>query len=221
MLSCAPMFRRTFALILVTGAALSGCSTIDSRISGRTATEQYLVTESIDRAIDGIQWDKLKGQKVYCEYVGLGEKEGDYFLAELEETLLNHDVHPVGSVEKADVRLVALVHSVGSDIWIGNFGIPLFFASAAGGAPASLSGISLYTSNLQEGYCRVEFFGRQPGTNSLLWQSKPVYGTAYFKTQTFLGLFGPYKSGDIFPERKMFRPRGFEEIEEEEDYESE
>ena len=210
------MFRRTFTPLVLFGVWFSGCSTIDSRISGRTATEQYLVTASMDRAIDGIRWEKLKGQKVYCEYVGLQEKEGDYFLSSLEETLLNRGVFPVGSMEGADIRLVALVHSVGTDIWIGNFGIPLFFATAASGAPASLSGISFYTSNLQEGYCRVEFFGRQPGTNNLLWQSKPVYGTAYFKTQTYFGLFGPYKSGDIFPERKMFRPRGFEEIEEEE-----
>lgn len=209
------MFRRKNVIWIPILALLSGCSTIDSRISGRTATEQYLVTESMDRAIDGIRWEKLEGQRVYCEYVGLQPPEGDYFLASLEETLLNHGVHPVGSMENADVRLVALVHSVGSDIWIGNFGIPLFLASAAAGVPGSLSGISLYTSNLQEGYCRVEFFGRQPGTHKLLWQSKPVYGTSYFKTQTYFGLFGPYKSGDIFPERKMFRPKGFGEIEEE------
>jgi hypothetical protein len=209
------MFRRTILPWISIVTLLSGCSTIDSRISGRTATEQYLVTESIDRAIDGIRWEKLEGQRVYCEYVGLQAPEGDYFLASLEETLLNHGVHPVRSMEGADVRLVALVHSLGTDIWVGNFGIPLFLGAAATGVPSTLSGISLYTSNLQEGYCRVEFFGRQPGTNNLLWQSKPVYGTSYFKTQTFLGLFGPYKSGDIFPERKMFRPSGFGEIEEE------
>jgi hypothetical protein len=91
------MSRRPCKLSFLAAALLSGCSTIDSRISGRTATEQYLVTESIDRAIDGIRWEKLKGQKVYCEYIGLGEKEGDYFLAALEESLLNHGVHPVGS----------------------------------------------------------------------------------------------------------------------------
>lgn len=50
---------------------LSGCSTINSQISGRTATEQYLTTAAIERAMDKVDWSRLKGSKVHIEIVGL------------------------------------------------------------------------------------------------------------------------------------------------------
>jgi hypothetical protein len=37
-----------------------------------------------------------------------------------------------------------------------------------------------------------------------------VVGNSYFKTQTYLGAFGPFKSGDIYPEKNLLRPKGYQ-----------
>jgi uncharacterized protein YceK len=204
------MFSRTIASIMAAGVFLSGCSTINSQISGRTATEQYLVTASVDRAVNAVaNWDRLQGEKIHLDLVGVQVTEHEYIKAVLKKAFLKVKAVPVSDVEDADVSMTVLVHSIGTDVWLSNFGIPLFFG-ATPGLPGNFSGISLYNSNLQEGYCRMEFFGTDPKTDRLIWRSNPVVGNSYFKTQTFLGAFGPFKSGDIYPEKNLLRPKGYQ-----------
>lgn len=187
---------------------LSGCSTITSQIHGRTATEQYLVTEAIHRAVNTVQWKSLRGQKIKMELTGVQQDEYPFIKSAIERELSRYHCSLVESATKANVEMTVFVRAVGTDIWVSNFGIPLV-VTAHPEVPSSIGGISLYNSNLQEGYCRLEFAGRDPKNKELLWQIPAVHGDTYFKTTTFLGLFGPYKSSDVFPERKLIRPKGY------------
>lgn len=202
------MVWRLFLATLACMCWMTGCSTINSQISGRTATEQYLVTEAIQRAIDNVRWSRLAGQRIKIDIVGVQETEQKFTRSVLEKELASHGSRIVDSTKLADVRMTALVRAVGTDIWVSNFGIPLL-VTAHPEVPSNVGGISLYNSNLQEGYCRMEFFGSHPLTDQVLWRIPEVNGDSYFKTTTFLGLFGPYKSSDIFPERKLIRPKGY------------
>jgi hypothetical protein len=205
---------RTYFVPLSCLLLLGGCSTIDSRISGRTATEQYLITSAIDRAVDGVKWDSIVGRRVFVEIVGVQVTEFDYMHKEIDRVLLVHGAQPVEDLETANVRLTVMVQAVGTDIWLSNFGVPLLLA--ANPATSGFSGITLYQSNLQEGYCRLQFYATNPRTGEMNFRSDPVHGDSYFKTQSFLGFIGPFKSSDIFPERKYFRPQGYEELREKE-----
>jgi len=202
------MFPRKLIVLVAVSVCLGGCSTINSQISGRTATEQYLVTASIGRAIKGVNWNRLSDQRVCTEVVGVQATEYEYIATALEKALLEAKAIPVEDSAMADVKMTVVLHSAGTDIWLSNFGIP-FFLSFNASVPSNMAGISLYNSNLQEGYCRMQFYGTDPHTGKLAWQSDTVKGTSYFKTQTYLGIFGPYKSGDIYPEKKLFRPKGY------------
>ncbi|GMV66668.1 MAG: hypothetical protein KJ050_03530 [Candidatus Omnitrophica bacterium] len=202
------MARRNLLAALICTLFLAGCSTISSQISGRTATEQYLVTEAIQRAIDNVRWSRLSGQRIKLEIVGVQETEHKFIRSALEKELASHGSRVVDTTRQADVRMTAMVRAVGTDIWVSNFGIPLL-VTAHPEVPSNVGGISLYNSNLQEGYCRMDFFGTHPLTDQVLWRIPVVHGDSYFKTTTFLGLFGPYKSSDIFPERKLIRPKGY------------
>lgn len=197
-----------YPLILLFPLLLSGCSTITSQIHGRTATEQYLVTEAVNRAVNTVRWKTLRGQRIKIDLVGVQQDEYPFIRTAIERELSRYHCRFVESATQANVEMTVLVRSVGTDIWVSNFGIPLV-VTAHPDVPSSIGGISLYNSNLQEGYCRLEFLGRDPRSKELLWQIPAVNGDSYFKTTTFLGLFGPYKSSDIFPERKLIRPKGY------------
>ncbi len=197
-----------YLLILMLSSLLCGCSTITSQIHGRTATEQYLVTEAVQRAVNTVRWKTLAGQKIKMDLVGVQQDEYPFIKTAIERELSRNQCSLVESATKANVEMTVFIRSVGTDIWVSNFGIPLL-VTAHPEVPSTVGGISLYNSNLQEGYCRLEFMGRDPITKALLWQIPAVNGDSYFKTTTFLGLFGPYKSSDIFPERKLIRPKGY------------
>ncbi|MCA9430753.1 MAG: hypothetical protein KC940_09625 [Candidatus Omnitrophica bacterium] len=200
---------RFFTFFLIIGLFLGGCSTINSQISGRTATEQYLVTASIERAMNKVEWSRLRGQKVFLEIIGLQPTEFPYMETVIKQQLVKEGAFPVTEVTDADIAITANVKSVGTDIWSSNFGIPILFANNVT-TSYNLSGISLYTSNLQEGYCRVEIFAADPDTLKPIWHSPPVNGKSMFRTQTFLGFIGPIKTSDIYPEKKLHRPDDYE-----------
>ncbi len=204
------MSPRTFPILLLgTALFLNGCSSISSQISGRTATEQYLVTASIERAMDKVEWSRLKGQKVFIEIITLQPTEVQYLRNTIQQNLAEASAYYVKDVTDADVVLTANIKAVGTDIWASNFGIPILFANNVA-TPYNLSGISLYTSNLQEGYCRIELFVSDPETLAPIWHSPPVNGKSMFRTKTFLGFFGPIKTSDIYPEKKLYRPDDYE-----------
>lgn len=202
------MLSLRFQALALSVLIFSGCTSIESRLHGRTATEQYLVTAAVERALEDVRWDRLAGKRVKLKVSAVQELEKDFVQECIRRHLAAEGAKLVESVTGSDVVVKALVESVGSDIWIGNFGIPLI-ATTHPEVPAPVGGISLFNSNHQQGYCRMQLFGYHPKTEKLLWRIGPVHGDSYFKTSTLLGLFGPYKSSDIFPERKYFRPKGY------------
>ena len=129
----------------------------------------------------------------------------------MKQEMVKEGAFPVTEITDSDITLTANVKSVGTDIWASNFGIPILFANNVA-TPYNLSGISLYNSNLQEGYCRVELFASDPETLEPIWHSAPVNGKSMFKTQTFLGFIGPIKTSDIYPEKKLYRPKDYEAL---------
>lgn len=195
---------------MVLGIGLCGCMSVETRIAGRTTTEQRLTTASIGRALDNVRWDRLEGKRVALRIVSVQPAEDQFFRAALESRLGRKRIQVVENPEDADVLVTALIHSMGTDIRRGQFGIPIPVFGALGpttAVPSGLGGLSLYNSNLQEGYCRVEFYGTSTKTNKLLWRSEPVEGNSFLKTTKAFGFIGPIKKSDIY----------FEEDEEEEE----
>ncbi len=195
-------------LIPLLPLVLGGCATITSQIHGRTATEQYLVTEAIQRAVNSVRWKTLQGRKIKMDLVGVQSDDFPFIKTTIEREISRHHCLLVEDATRADVEMTVLIRSVGTDIWVSNFGIPLLVTEYQG-VPSSAGGLSIFSYNRQEGYCRMEFMGRDPVSKELLWQIPVVHGDSYFKTTTVLGIFGPYKSSDIFPERKLIRPKGY------------
>ncbi len=102
----------------------------------RSATEQLLVSTSVDRAVDAVALPEVDGRRVAVRVVGLGHIDKDYDDLEYVQTALEQRVLRLGGMiakkpEAADLRMTVLVAAVGTVerhfvVGVPNFNIGIF-----------------------------------------------------------------------------------------------
>src|SRR5687768_15563187 len=81
--------RTTILLSVLCLMALGGCGTTRSSDTNRTATEQLLISDAIDRAVQSIHLQTLAGQTVYLDDSRLGDVvDRNYLVSTLRQHLL-------------------------------------------------------------------------------------------------------------------------------------
>src|SRR5437879_2906368 len=76
-------------LVCVAALPLAGCGTTRSSDTNRTATEQLLVSDAVDRAVQSLQVQTLSGQTVYLDETKLNTVvDKDYLISSLKQHLL-------------------------------------------------------------------------------------------------------------------------------------
>ena len=122
------MFRiaylQLFAISL--GCVLCGCGSTKSR----SATEQLLVSNAVDRSVASIDFRPLSGRSVYLDtqYVqsvkGLGFVNADYIISSIRQQMLAANCHLEEDRNKADYIAELRVGALGSDAHYVTYGIP-------------------------------------------------------------------------------------------------
>src|ERR1700750_2828066 len=80
-----------FSMSVIVGAALlvSGCGTTRSTDTTRTATEQLLISDAIDRAVQSMNLRTLAGQTVFVDDTKLTDTvDKNYYISTLRQQLL-------------------------------------------------------------------------------------------------------------------------------------
>src|SRR5262245_46923921 len=81
-------YRPQFVLLCLS-AALAGCGTTRSTDTIRTATEQLLISDAIDHAVQTINFEPLRGQTVYLDDQRLADVvDRNYLVSTLRQHLL-------------------------------------------------------------------------------------------------------------------------------------
>ncbi|HMP06938.1 MAG TPA: hypothetical protein PJ982_11345, partial [Lacipirellulaceae bacterium] len=75
-----PQFALRAAALVAACAALAGCGSTRTSNTLRTATEQMLVSDAIDRTVDAIDFTPLTGQTVYFDESRLTEVVDKHYL---------------------------------------------------------------------------------------------------------------------------------------------
>ena len=105
--------------------ALVGCGTTRSTDSMRTATEQLLISDAIDRAVQTVDFKPLAGQTVYLDDSRLEEVvDRDYLVSTLRQHLLASGCTLKDVRDEADFIVEARAGAVGTDRNDLLFGIP-------------------------------------------------------------------------------------------------
>jgi len=188
---------------LVLAALCPGCGTTRRTDTTRTATEQMLLSDAVDRAISRIDFGLLAGKEVYLDGTYLGSAvDKEYITSTLRQHML-----ACGCVlkdKKEDASLVVEVRSgvVGTDRNDLLFGTPATTVSLGAlsplpGTPTMVPEIALAKRTDQMGVAKIAVFAYERESGVPVWQSGSDIVASRSRDLWVFGA-GPFQRGTIY-----------------------
>jgi hypothetical protein len=188
---------------------LVGCGTAIQR----QGTEQLLLSDSVDHAIDQLDLSGLAGRKVYLDTEYMRTFKGpnvaisaDYIVSALRQKLTTTGCQVQTTRTEADYVLEARIGALGTDTMEVTYGIPSSngvgaAATALSGAPAvpSIPEVSVGKRNGAMGVSKVVVFAYHRETGIPVWQSGAAVARSDARDSWFLGI-GPLTRGSVYNE---------------------
>ncbi len=192
-------------LLLSIGVFIAaGCGTSVQR----HGTEQLLLSDSVDRAIDQLDLSPLAGRKVYLDDQYMRPVKGTMFVnAEYISSAMRQKMTTSGCIVQVDRNsaeyiLEARVGALGADTMEVTYGIPSSggvgqAASAISGAPAiSIPEVSFGKRNANIAVSKVVAYAYHRDTGIPVWQSGNAVAKSDSQDSWMLGL-GPLTRGSV------------------------
>jgi hypothetical protein len=189
------------AVVLITGVApLGGCGTTRSTDTSRTATEQLLISDAIDRAVQTVNVAPLAGQTVFLDDSRLGDVvDRNYLVSTLRQHLLASGCLLRDQKEQADFVVEARAGAVGTDRNDLLFGVPSMNVPQIlplQPTPAAIPEIPIAKRKDQRGVAKLAVFAYHRETGTPVWQSGLVHQESSSNDVWILGA-GPFQRGTI------------------------
>ncbi|MCA9236423.1 MAG: hypothetical protein KDA44_13200 [Planctomycetales bacterium] len=178
-----------------------GCGTTRTTNTARTATEQLLISDAIDRAVQQIDFTPLAGQSVYVEEARLAEVvDKSYLIGSMRQHMLASGCVLKTRRDEADYIIEPRAGAVGTDNHDLLFGIPATNVpqiAVTATLPAAIPEIAFAKRRNQRGVAKLAVFAYLRETGEPVWQSGIV---ANESTANDIWLFGagPFNRGTIY-----------------------
>ena len=195
-------------LVALAAAALlaGGCGTTRWSDTKRTATEQLLVSDAVERAVMRIDMRPLAGMDVFLDAAFMDDvADGKYLTSALRHQLLASDCRLIEKREDADVIVEARAGAVGTDRNDLLLGVPATSVSIAGNG-TSLPEMALAKRTDQRAVAKVSLFAYERATGRPVWQSGFQNVASHTRDRWMFGT-GPFQDGDIYEDRVEFAGR--------------
>jgi hypothetical protein len=205
---------RGLGLILAVAGALAaaGCGSTRTSNTMRTATEQMLISDAIDRTVDSIDFTPLAGQAVYFDDSKLTEVvDKGYLVSSLRQHMLASGCVLKDNRDDALFVVEPRAGAVGTDNHDLLFGVPalqLPQVPAAAAVPAAIPEIPFAKRRDQRGVAKVAVFAYRRDSGEPVWQSGIVINTSTANDIWVFGA-GPFQRGTIY-DRPHFAGRGLD-----------
>jgi hypothetical protein len=200
--SMIPASPRLSAICLVIVAAVTGpgCGTTRWSDTTRTATEQLLISDAVDRAISDFDFSLLAGREVFFDASYLaGVTDERYIVSSLRQHLLASGCILREEKEEAEYVVEARSGGVGTDRSDVLIGVPAVQVPVVPGTPlpSAIPELPLAKSTNQKAVAKLAVFAynRRTGRPALQTGVDPVVSTA--KNSWFFGA-GPFKQGSLY-----------------------
>jgi hypothetical protein len=186
------------AIILVAGSL--GCGTTRWSDTSRTATEQLLISDAVDRAISEFDFSLLADREVYFDASYLaGVTDEKYIVSSLRQYLLASGCILREEKEDAEYVVEARSGGVGTDRSDVLIGVPAVQVPVVPGTPlpSAIPELPLAKSTNQKAVAKLAVFAynRRTGRPALQTGVDPVVSTA--KNSWVFGA-GPFKQGSLY-----------------------
>jgi hypothetical protein len=154
---------------------LVGCGTTRSTDSARTATEQLLISDAIDRAVQTVDLRPLSGQTVFLDDSRLTDVvDKNYLVSTLRQHILASGCTLKDKREEADFVVEARAGAVGTDRNDLLFGIPATNMPqlvSMPGVPTAIPEVPLAKRRDQRGVAKISMFAYHRASGQPVWQS--------------------------------------------------
>ena len=188
----------TFALVAIQSA---GCGTTRQTDTNRTATEQLLVSDAIDRALQSLNVQTLAGQSVYFDESKLSDVvDKNYLCSSLRQYLLANGCNLRDKREDADFVVEARAGAVGTDRSDLLFGLPSMNVpqiALVQPVNAIIPEIPIAKRKDQRGIAKIAVFAYHRQTGAPVWQSGLIHEESSANDVWILGA-GPFQRGTIY-----------------------
>jgi hypothetical protein len=176
----------------------AGCGTTRMTDSTRTATEQLLISNAVDRSVSQFDFTGLAGKKVYFDAQYLdGTVDKGYVISSLRQHLLASGCLLQEERAKATYVVEARSGGVGTDHSSLLVGVPQMTVPAlVPGQPSQIPEIPLAKKNDQNGVAKIAVFAYNRQTGERVWQSGVIESQSSSKDVWVLGT-GPFQKGSI------------------------
>ena len=185
-----------------------GCATIRVTDPARTATEQFLLTGAVARAVEQLSANELRDRIVWVEnntlVPGQSNQEATYMVAEVRARLLESGVRLTSRRESAEVILEIRSGGIGIDRLEFLLGIPATYVPTltgsvgTGAPPVATPELSILKTTRQRGFASVAFVAYWADSGELLATSGPFVGRTIREDYWIFGT-GPRTVGNIPP----------------------
>jgi hypothetical protein len=179
--------------------ALSGCGTTRMSDSKRTATEQLLISEAIERAVMRIDVRPLAGQKVFLDTAFMDDAaDGKYLASALRHQLLASGCLLAKDRDSAVVVVEARAGTVGTDRSSVVVGLPAT-SMTLNGHDTSTPELAVAKRSEQRGVAKLSVYAYERETGRPIWQSGLEQVASHSRDRWYFGA-GPFQDGEIHEE---------------------
>jgi hypothetical protein len=197
-----PRIRLQAIAVLALGVqCVAGCGTTRSSDTNRTATEQLLISDAIDRAVQSINLQTLAGQSVYLDDSRLGEVvDRNYLVSTLRQHLLASGCALRAERDQADYIVEARAGAIGTDRNDLLFGVPSMNVPQilpVQPVPAAIPEVPIAKRRDQRGIAKIAVFAYHRETGMPVWQSGIAHQESSSNDVWILGA-GPFQRGTIY-----------------------
>jgi Family of unknown function (DUF6655) len=167
----------------------------------RTATEQLLISDAVDRAIQSVNFGPLAGQSVFLDDSRLSDVvDKNYIVSTLRQHMLASGCTLRDTRDQADFVVEARAGAVGTDRNDLLFGIPATNVPQIlplQGVPAAIPEVPLAKRRDQRGVAKISMFAYQRQTGLPVWQSGLAVQESSSNDVWLFGA-GPFQHGTIY-----------------------
>jgi hypothetical protein len=183
---------------------LVGCGTTKWTDTSRSATEQLLISDAMDRAVSGLDFRALAGKEVWLDTKPLqGATDSAYLISSLRQHMLASGC--ILRENQADAKYLVEVRSgaVGTDLHELVYGVPrvdipaLIPVTSGVAVPPNIPEVKLVTRTDQRAVVKLAVFAYNRETGRPVWQSGIVPTESTAKAIWIFGA-GPFQRGDIY-----------------------
>lgn len=189
------MWRTTCLVCGALAVTGMGCASTKTSNTARTGTEQLLITNAVDQALDKIDFRAFRGHTVYVDdrYVECLDKQ--YVIASVRHRILHQGAIIVQKPEDAEVLVEMRTGVVGTDIAESFVGVPEITLPGM----LTLPEVRVLTRQVQTGTAKLGIVAVDAKTKQVLGEG----GMALAKSDDnswFVAGVGPFKTGSIHGE---------------------